>query len=217
LGDIFQEVDEELRKDRFEKLWKEYGRYAVGTAVAVVVAAGAWKGWEFYSSSQRLSASQQYEVAGRLLSESKKTDARALFSGLTQEGYGQYKTLAAFRNAALLGNDGDIAGAVAAYAKISGDSSTSKMFRDAATLFSVMYRMDQSGADAAALLQELAPLRDAEGAWRFSAGEMAGLLEIRMGELTAARKTFQALADDLNAPEGLRGRATQILAVIGQS
>ena len=42
MADVFDEVDEELRRDRAEKLWKKYGAYVMGAAVAIVVAAGAY-------------------------------------------------------------------------------------------------------------------------------------------------------------------------------
>ena len=37
MGDIFQEVDEEVRRDRFHKIWKEYGGYIIAAAVALVL------------------------------------------------------------------------------------------------------------------------------------------------------------------------------------
>ena len=40
VGDLFREIEEELRQERFEKLWRSYGRYVIGAAVAVVVAVG---------------------------------------------------------------------------------------------------------------------------------------------------------------------------------
>ena len=48
LADIFQEIDEELRRDRWEILWQKYGKYLVGCAVAIVAGTAAWVGWQNY-------------------------------------------------------------------------------------------------------------------------------------------------------------------------
>ena len=31
VGDIFREIDEELRQERFEKLWQHYGKHIIAT------------------------------------------------------------------------------------------------------------------------------------------------------------------------------------------
>ena len=33
VGDLFREIDEELRQERFEKLWQAYGKYAIGIGI----------------------------------------------------------------------------------------------------------------------------------------------------------------------------------------
>ena len=43
MGDIFREIDEELRQERFEKLWQSYGKYIIAAIVAVVVGVGGCK------------------------------------------------------------------------------------------------------------------------------------------------------------------------------
>jgi hypothetical protein len=48
VSDIFQEIDEELRRENFAKLWQRYGVYLVGLAVLVVVAVAAVVGWRAY-------------------------------------------------------------------------------------------------------------------------------------------------------------------------
>ena len=37
MGDIFREIDEELRQERFEKLWQRYGKVVIGAAVGIIV------------------------------------------------------------------------------------------------------------------------------------------------------------------------------------
>ena len=37
MADIFNEVDEDVRKDKSLALWKAYGKYVIGAAVLIVV------------------------------------------------------------------------------------------------------------------------------------------------------------------------------------
>ena len=52
MGDIFREVDEELKQDRYEKLWRQYGKYVIAGAVLIVAAVAGWKAWESHQTSQ---------------------------------------------------------------------------------------------------------------------------------------------------------------------
>ncbi|MDA0653295.1 MAG: hypothetical protein O3C49_08475, partial [Proteobacteria bacterium] len=88
------------------------------------------------------------------------------------------------------------------------------IFREAAEIFVVMVQIDDPKSDAAALQARLEPLMKANGAWRHAARELSGLLALRSGDGTAARGYFRQIADDLEAPQGMRARSVQVLAVI---
>ena len=53
MSDIFREIDEELRRDNFRKLWSRYGRYVIAAAVLVLVVAGAIVAWRDHQLSER--------------------------------------------------------------------------------------------------------------------------------------------------------------------
>ena len=42
--EIFDEVDEEVRREQLKKLWDKYSIYIVGAAFLVVAAVGGWRG-----------------------------------------------------------------------------------------------------------------------------------------------------------------------------
>ena len=63
MADIFKEVDEDLRRDNFEKLWKKYGFYFIGLAVTVVLAVAGVQGWRAYDLDQRGKMSDRYGAA----------------------------------------------------------------------------------------------------------------------------------------------------------
>lgn len=215
MGDIFREIDEEIRQERYERLWQQYGRYVIAFLAVVVLAFAGWQGWNHYERSQREAASEQYVTAIRLAADDKKSEADSLFASLIDKGNGSYAVLSRFHEAALKAEADDRDGAAAAYLAIAEDSSVGDALRDAARVFSVSYAMDQPDADAKALQARLDPVIARGSPWRSSARELAGLLALRSGDAAAAKKHFQAIADDLAAPSAMRGRAAQVLSVIG--
>lgn len=43
MSDIFQEVEEDVRRERYEKLWKKYGNYIIALAVLIVAGVAAFQ------------------------------------------------------------------------------------------------------------------------------------------------------------------------------
>ncbi len=215
MGDIFREIDEELRQERYEKLWQRYGRHFIGGLAAIVLAFGGWQGWTHYDRSQRESASAQYAAALRLAQENKTSEADAMLTSLIGKNSGSYGVLAKFQRAALKSGSGDLAGAAAAYKELAADTSLDSSMRDAALVFSVSHEMDAPNADLKAMQDRLAKIVSGNGVWRHSARELSGLIAMKSGDEARAKEIFQKLADDLDAPAEMRARATQLITVLG--
>ena len=45
---LLREVEEELRRERLEKIWKQYGTYIIAAAAAIVFGVLGFKYWESY-------------------------------------------------------------------------------------------------------------------------------------------------------------------------
>lgn len=215
MGDIFREIDEELRQERLDRLWKAYGKYVVAALVGAVLVYGGMRGWQEYQLKQREAESAQFAAAANLSAEGKQDDAAALFAALAERAGGAYGALARFHQAALKTKAGDPVAAVAIYEGLAGDSSVSRSLRDAARILAVMHAMDRPDADLKALADRLEPLLAERTAWRATAAELAGLLALRLGDADRARERFRSIADDADAPPNVRARAAEILAMIG--
>ena len=44
MTDLFREVEEDLRREQFSKLWEKYGAWVIGLAVGIVVLTAAFVG-----------------------------------------------------------------------------------------------------------------------------------------------------------------------------
>ena len=61
MADIFQEVEEEIRRERLKQLWDRYGLYIVIAAVLIVGAVAGWRGWQWYETKQAAEAGAAFE------------------------------------------------------------------------------------------------------------------------------------------------------------
>lgn len=212
MTDIFREIDEELRRDNAAKLWKRYGNYVIGAAVAIVVATAGFVAWRDYEEGRREEQALAYAGA---LAAARNTGPEAgleALAALAAEGEQPYSVLARFETAALLAEKGDAAGALALYDALAKDSDVGGPLRNAATILYALHGLDS--VEPGELTARLEPLTAAGSPWRYSAMELTGLAARRSGDTARAREIFTTLADDLDAPRALRGRAAEILAAL---
>ena len=213
MTDIFREVDEDLKRDQALQLWRRYGKYAIAFAVATVVMTAAIVGWQNYRESQRGVDGRAFALAMELVNKGDVAAASAAMADIANRSSG-YHPLALLQEAGLKLRTGDRAGAAALYDKIAADDGVGQAFRDLATILSALTTLDT--AEPSVMNKKLQPLLAAGSPFRPSALELEGLLAVKVGDFKTAKQTFQELADDANAPGGLRQRATQILAWIGE-
>ena len=212
MADIFKEVDEDLRRDNLAKLWKKYRFQIVGLAAAVVLAVAGVQGWQVYDLDQRGKLSDRYEAALELTQDGESTAALDAMIDLSEASGDGYAGLAAFEEARLRVESGDTAGAIALWDRIAGGSGLGPGFKEAATLFSVLHQIDNGNP--AALRARLEPLAVDSQPFRSTARELLAVMALGDGDTASARELYTKISDDLEAPAGLRQRATQMLAAL---
>lgn len=217
MDNFIQELEEDLRRDRYLALWQKYGRYAAAVALAIVIAAAGVVAWRHYRNSERLKDSMAYSAALSFADQGGAAWEGALYAmrDIAQSGSTAYATLARLQEASLLNKNGRADEAAAIYDSMSNDKAVEPMFRDLAALLHVMVMLDKG--DPQQLAARLAPLTASSNPWRYSALELQALLAQRMGDAAKARDIYANLADDPTAPRQLRGRAAEMLAMLGSA
>lgn len=208
---LLREIDEDLRREQWLRLWRAYGRFVAAVAAVLIVAVLAFVGWREWRESQLGADGHAYWLADRLDILGDKPGAAAAFGEIAADGHGGYVLLAGLREAQALAESGDLDGAVAAYDAVAADTSVARDYRLLGNLYAAALLID--GDDAAAVSSRLAPAAAADSPWRWSARELQGLLALRNGDNEDAALIFDGLAADPLTPTTMRARAAELAAV----
>jgi hypothetical protein len=212
LSDIFQEVDEEVRREKLQQLWERHANLIIALALLVVLGVAGWRGYDWWENQKAAEAGAAFEAAVALGEADKHAEAQAAFAKLAKEGTAGYRALARFREAAELAKS-DAAAAVKAYDALAADSSIGRALQDAATVRAGLILVDT--APLPELTQRLEPLTAADRPFRHIARELLALAAYRVGDTAAAQKWFDLIATDAETPSGTRQRIEVLMTLTG--
>jgi len=216
VADIFQEVDEEVRREQLQKLWQRYGHFAIAGCILIVVAVGGWRGYDWWQAKKASESGAAFEAAVALAETGKHQEAEAAFAKLASDGTASYRTLARLREAAELART-DKAAAVKAYDDIAADKSAGQVIQDLAALRAGFLLVDS--ASYSDMRSRLEPLTGAERAFRHGARELLALSAWKSGDMAAARQWAEMIMTDPQTPAGTRSRTevlSQLIAASGK-
>jgi len=203
MSDIFREVDDDIRQEKYHRLWKRFGGLIIGAAVLVVVGTGGYRGWLYWQETQSQQAGDTYFEAVQLSESGNYIEAEELF-GKLETATGGYPAIARLRAAATLSKAGKESEARSAFEAISRDSSVPGTLQDVAALRAAYLAVDTEGYTAIA--DRVEGLTGAENPFRFAAREILALSAWKEGDVTAARKWITDLSDDPATPTDVTRR-----------
>jgi hypothetical protein len=211
VSDIFNEVDEEVRRERLQQLWDKYSVYIIAVAVLIVAGIGGWRFYEYQVAQKAAVAGAAFENAVTLAEQGKHAEAQAGFDKVVAEAPKGYALLSRFRAASELAQikQDD---AVKAYDVLAADGSLGATWQDLAALRAGLLLVDS--APFADLRKRLEPLTEPTRVYRHTARELLALSAWRERDLTAARRYVDMIAADGETPPGARTRIDALSALL---
>ena len=206
MADIFDEVDEDLKRDQMQELWARYGKYLIAAVALVVLGVAARQGYGAWQASQAEAAATAYHKALQ------QDDVAAALANAGDELSPGYAMLAEFRSAAALAEKQDFEAAEAAYLALADNADIGKLYQQAALLLSVMNAPTRR--DVKTLTARLASLEGAAGPWQAMALEQAAGLALRTGDRATALAKYEALVGFADIPPAMRQRAGQMVQIL---
>lgn len=209
MADIFHEVEEDLRRDRLNKLWTRYGSVFVTIALVAVLGTAGIVFWRQYEARQAAEAAESFAAVDKLLDARDVGGALTAYGKIAAESGNGYGFLAQFRQAGLLVATGDLNGALAIYDKIS-NSGVDERMKAIARLRAAYAVADSEAPDA--LIARVAPMMGDDSPWRYQARDISAFADYRAKRVKEASEAYAALAADPKVPDSLRQRAASLAA-----
>lgn len=207
-----QEVDQNLRDERLIADAKRFAPIAIGAVVLFLAAIGGWQLWRTYQTDQARKGAQEFSAAQQLAGGGDMNGAKAAFLSLTTRGPQVYRVMARLEYGAVLQQQGDLNGALAAFDKAASEA-TDPTMRESAQLRAAYIAAETQ--DFEAINRRLQPMLNSHTRLSYLAQELLAVQAWKAGKMDVARNTLQNLSLAFSAPESVRQRAQQYLAVIG--
>jgi hypothetical protein len=207
--DIFHEVEEEVRRERYEILWKKYGDYVIAGVAAVAIAIAGYKFWQRYETQQLLSASAAFNAAQKLAETGNNIAAAQQFASLAKTAPKGYADLSRLAEAGALLAANNRSDALTLYKTIAESSSP---LANIARLRAAWAMADT--ASRSELQTLLAPLAAPSSSWRSAAGEILAYADYHAGNFKQAQAEYESVAKETDAPRTLRARANAMATFI---
>lgn len=214
MSELFDEVDEEVRREQLKKLWDRYSIYIIAAALLIVAGVGGWRAYQYYEQKKAAEAGAAFGKAVELSEANKHAEAETAFNELAAKAPSGYRTLARFRAAGELAAT-DPQGAAKLFDAIAADRSVGAEFQELAQIRAAGLLLDS--ASYADMLQRLEPSTAPKATFRHSARELLALSAWRNGDSAAARKWLDLIAEDGETPPAVRSRAEALQALLPPS
>jgi hypothetical protein len=207
MSDIFDEVDEDIRRDRMAAFWKRWGGWILAAATLVVVATAALTFWKRHESVQRAEATAALAQLVGTVATDPRTAADQL-AGYAAKADASHARLALLEQAAARAAAGDTVGAASLYDRVAEDRGADPATHDLAVLRSATLRFDQ--VPPADVIRTLQPLAAPGAPFAPLARELIALATAKSGDRNQAVKLFDELAQDQATPPGVAQRAREL-------
>ena len=212
MGDVFQEVDEDIRKDRIKSIWKRYRIFFILFLVFVIGAVCFNSFWTQYKLKKVEERSEKYFFAmdEAKVNAQKAADSLKIFSD--EENDSSYHVLLAnLKEAAIRRSKNDLHSALNIYANIL-ENNIEQAYKDFVQIQSAEVLMELGNLEEAKTI--LSNVSNTNTAFASIAKEYMGYMAMREGDLIKARNIFEELTQGAITPITIKNRVKEILATL---
>ena len=211
MSDLFEEVEEQLRSDRYRTLVLKALPWVLGLALAALVAWGGWWAWTQQHVAAANKASEQYQAGLEALENGKPDVATRIFTDVSKSPSRAYKSLALMQMGGIQLTDKHVPAAVQLFDQAAA-AAPDEVIGDAARLKSAFALLDT--ATEKDVEARLTPLLQDGRPYRVQAREALAFAKLSGGDLAGARGDFVIISGMLDAPDGARARAKAAIGLI---
>ena len=209
--DVFEQVEEELRSERYKRLARTWLPVVGGVLVVALVAALAFWGWDSWQASKAEKASIAYDRGLESMQAGNPVGADAAFVQAANEGNGAYKSMALMHRAGIAMDANRIPDALRLMDE-AARASRDPLLSDNAALKAAWLAMDSETLEQ--VEARLEPLTEEDRPFSAFALEALAMARLQNGQAGPAREALVLLKNGLDTPEIVSQRADLAIAAI---
>ena len=213
MANIFNEVDEDIRKERYHHLWKKYGKYLVGLILSVIL---IFSFNQYFQSKNVLDNKKLLEIYFSAAEKIEKNQFNIANESLKKIYNDKNSTLAAFSGFKLsetyLKNDNK-AEAITILSDIFNNDSLEKIYRELALYKYIMINFDELSVRE--IKDKIILIDKRNGQFSPYFNELIGIKHITNGDKIKALSIFNELNSLETTPFDLKTRLEKLIQIAG--
>jgi hypothetical protein len=211
LVDLFDEVEGQLRSDRYKTLALRALPWIIAVAVLALAATLGWWAWKNQQDKGASAAAEQYTAALKSYDSGDETRAYGQLAQVVEKAPPVYKSMALMHQGGIRLEAGKTDEAVKLFDQ-AAEVAPDELLGDLARLKSAFALLDTAAY--ADLESRLEPLTEDERPYRTEAKEALAFAKLMAGKTTEARGDFAVLSLLPDSPEPVRERARAAMDMI---
>lgn len=205
--EFIREVDEDLKQEKNEQLWKKLLPYIISVALGIIFFTSGYVFWDNYSNNVKQKLGDDFTAAVELANEEDVDAALIALDRIVDKGSDGYVTLSKMKKASLLIESGNFEDGLDIYLDLEKNA-VDQSFRDISTILYVLNSIDTKNPDL--LLEKLIPLEKSK-IWKSSALELMAFIYLKKSDKTKAIEIFRRLSQFQDTPSSLSNRSQNML------
>ena len=205
--EFIREVDEDLKQEKNEQLWKKLLPYIISITVGIIIFTSGYVFWDNYSNNVKQQLGDDFTAAVELANEEDLDAALLALDRIVDKGSDGYVTLSKMKKASLLIESGNLEDGLDIYLDLE-QNAVDQSFRDISTILFVLNSIDTKNSDL--LLQKLIPLEKSK-IWKSSALELMAFVYLKKSNNAKAIEIFRTLSQLQDTPSSLANRSQNML------
>ena len=211
MSELFDEVNEEVRREQLKKLWDQYSIYIIAGALLIIAGVGGWRGYQYLEAKKAAEVGAAFDKAIELSEQNKHSEAETAFTDLAAKAPWGYRMLARMRAAAEAATRDPEAGAKM-YDDIAADRGVAAEMQELAKIRAAGLLLEKTSYPN--MVARLEPSTAPGATFRHTARELLALSAWHANDAGAARKWLELIAADGETPPSLRSRAEALQALL---
>ena len=213
MSDVFQEVDEDIRQERYKTIWKRY-RYYFISIIMVLIIAVATNAFLRHENFKKVNERSEKFFNAVSISNSNSDEALKLLNEFskTELKSSQYNVvLSLFIEAAINREKQDFSAALNVYSQIAKMENIDIFYIDYANLCAAETLISSGDIEAAIVMLEM--LIKNNSPLLLIAKEYLGYVEISKGNYEKSKILFEEIYEDASSSQEMINRVKEVLSV----